>query len=303
MSLPVELSAGPLSLAVAPHACGAITRFRYADGPRTIELLRPASSEAIATRDPRGMALFPLVPFSNRIGHGRFNFQGRDISLPANFPPEPHAVHGHGWQNPWQVVERDATRLTIEYLHGAGAWPFAYRARQHYALTPDFLALTFSVRNESADPMPAGFGVHPYFERTPDATIQAGVGGMWQTDEQSLPTALVPVPESVPLATGLNPDAVPLDTNFSGFDGVADIHWPGRGASMRIETQGPFTCLVVYTPPGQPFFCVEPVTNCIDAFNLAAAGRDDTGMLVLDPGATVTGTVRFTPTVRVQVTR
>ena len=58
-----------------------------------------------------------------------------------------------------------------------------------------------------------------------------------------------------------------------------------------------YACLVVYTPVGRDFFCVEPATNCIDAFNLADVGRTDTGMLVLDPGGTATGTVLFTPEV------
>lgn len=37
--------------------------------------------------------------------------------------------------------------------------------------------------------------------------------------------------------------------------------------------------------------------QCIDAFNLAAAGRTDTGMLTLPPGGTASGTVRVIPTV------
>jgi aldose 1-epimerase len=43
----------------------------------------------------------------------------------------------------------------------------------------------------------------------------------------------------------------------------------------------------VYTPPGQSFFCAEPVSHITDAFNLAAAGQRDTGMLTLAPGESV----------------
>jgi len=56
-----------------------------------------------------------------------------------------------------------------------------------------------------------------------------------------------------------------------------------------------FSCLVVYTPAGQNFFCAEPATNCIDAFNLADVGRTDTGMLVVKPGETLSGVVTLTP--------
>jgi hypothetical protein len=40
------------------------------------------------------------------------------------------------------------------------------------------------------------------------------------------------------------------------------------------------------------YFCAEPVSHCTDAFNLAAQGRGDTGMLLLMPGAGLSATVR-----------
>ena len=294
----IELRSGPLVLGVAPSACGAITRFSYGARGREIELLRPASAEAIAARNPLGMACFPLVPFSNRVRNGRFTFQGRAVTLPPNFLPEPHAIHGQGWRAAWTVVERGDASLTIEYRHAADAWPFAYVARQRYDLAGDRLDLTFTVTNEAAEAMPAGFGLHPYFPRTPRARLRAQVREFWKEDADSMPVELMPVPDTIPLAgEGLNPDAVALDTNFLGFGGTADIEWPEHDASLRLATRGPFTCFVVYTPTGQPFFCAEPATNCIDAFNLAASGRTDTGMLILPPGETASGTVSFLPTV------
>ena len=293
----VELRSGPLKLAVAPSACGAITRFNYAARGGDVDLLRPASADAIAARDPLGMSCFPLVPFSNRVRNGRFTFQGRAVTLPPNFLPEPHAIHGQGWRAAWTVVEHGDTSLAIEYRHAADAWPFAYVASQRYDLTGGRLDVTVTVTNEAAEAMPAGLGLHPYFPRTPRARLRAEVHSFWKEDADSMPTALVPVPDTVPLATGLNPDAVALDTNFLGFGGTADIDWPEHGASLRLATRGPFTCFVVYTPTGQPFFCAEPATNCIDAFNLAAAGRTDTGMLIVPPGEAISGTVSFIPTV------
>lgn len=293
----IELRTGPLVLAVAPGACGAVTRFAYDDGARRVELLRPALETAVADRDPRGMSCFPLVPFSNRIGNGRFAFQGRIVTLPPNFLPEPHAVHGHGWQSAWSVVDQTPSSLTIEYRHAADTWPYPYRARQRYSLAEDRLEIEFTVTNEGTEAMPAGFGAHPYFVRTPHARLRAHVEQMWKANDQFLPSELVAVPAEIPLAgAGINPDEVAIDTNFIGFDGRCEIEWPEFDAGLRVETRGPFTCLVVYTPPNQPFFCVEPVTNCLDAFNLAHAGRTDTGMLVIPPGQDVAGTVTFLPT-------
>jgi aldose 1-epimerase len=62
-----------------------------------------------------------------------------------------------------------------------------------------------------------------------------------------------------------------------------------------MDAGPPLDFLVVYSPPGKDFFCAEPVSHCTDAFNLAARGRDDTGMLTIGPGASVSATVWFRP--------
>jgi aldose 1-epimerase len=58
-----------------------------------------------------------------------------------------------------------------------------------------------------------------------------------------------------------------------------------------MTAEAPLDFLVVYTPPGRPFFCVEPVSHVTDAFNLAAAGRTDTGSRALAPGETLRAAV------------
>ena len=66
--------------------------------------MRPAEGSG----NVRTHAGFPLVPYSGRIDHGRFTFQGREYRVPPNFPPEPHAIHGEGWMQAWTVERADA---------------------------------------------------------------------------------------------------------------------------------------------------------------------------------------------------
>ena len=292
----IELRAGATRLEVAPEIGGSITRYASERAGRIVDWMRPASPDALAERAPGGMSSFPLVPFSNRIRDARFRFRGRDVQLPQNFRPEPHAIHGHGWRARWTVVERAEARLTVEYRHPAGAWPWAYAAQQTFDLDDERLRVRFAVTNEAAEPMPVGFGLHPYFVRTPRALVRADVGPMWEADADVMPIRLVPPPQQLlPGGAGLNLDAAPLDNNFTRFGGRAVIEWPEWNARLRVEADPVYACLVVYTPAGRDFFCVEPATNCIDGFNLADRGRRDTGLIVLDPGDTAAGDVTFTP--------
>ena len=55
------------------------------------------------------------------------------------------------------------------------------------------------------------------------------------------------------------------------------IDWPELGARLVMPAEAPLDYLVVFTPARRPFFCVEPVSHVTDAFNLAEAGRADSG--------------------------
>jgi aldose 1-epimerase len=286
----LTLRAGPARLGLAPALGGAVTRCgsETPDGP--VEWLRPASPDALARRDPRGLAAFPLVPYSNRIREGRFTYGGRAVALPPNFPPERHSIHGQGWQAGWDPVDVREASAELEYRHAPDAWPWAYRARQRFRLRPDRLRVELAVANESDGPMPLGVGWHPYFARTPGATLTADVTGMWRTDAETLPVEHV-APAPVALAAGVQIAGLALDNCFTGWRRRAVIEWPEWSARLVLTAERPLDFLVVFVPPGRDFFCVEPVSQVPDALNLAAAGRGDTGLLSLASGHRVAAAV------------
>ncbi|MFO1352162.1 MAG: aldose 1-epimerase [Gammaproteobacteria bacterium] len=295
MILVVTLTAGSTRLQVSPAAGRSITRYCPEHAGQVREWMWPARAADIAARNPLAMSSFPLVPFSGRIRAGRFTFQDRQVRLPLNFLPHPHVIHGHGWQQPWSVIESGSDGLTIEYRHAADDWPWAYRARQRFHLGPARLEVTASLVNESNAPMPAGIGLHPYFMRTPQARVTAPCERFWLNDEEVMPLALVDPPADGNFNQGVRMDSVFLDNTCTGWSGTALIEWPEWNASLVIEAEPPLSFLVVYAPIGGAFFCVEPVSNAADAFNLAREGRTDTGMTVLAPGAELIARVRFIP--------
>ena len=292
----VALAAGGLRAELWPGVGGSLGAFWAAAGGGRLDFVRPATAESVAREGPLAMGSFPLVPYSGRIREGRFAFAGRAVVLPLNFPPSRHAIHGHGWQAPWTVAAAGRDSAVLEYRHPADAWPFAYRARQIVTLAPDRLTMRIELTNEGATAMPAGIGHHPYFPRTPAARDTAAIAGMWLADDEVMPTRLVDPPADRRLGDGIAVDRVALDNVFTGWSGRAEIAWPERRAGLAITAGPPLGFLVVYTPPGRDFFCVEPVSHCPDAVNAAPRGVPDVGLVALAPGATLAGEMVLTPT-------
>jgi aldose 1-epimerase len=291
----VALRAGRAELGIAPAVGGAIVYYRTKTAGRSHDWLRAARPADLASGVAGRLSCFPLVPFSNRIRNGTFEFAGQRITLPLNLAGEPHAEHGHGWQSPWTIADQSVDRLTIVYDHAPDAWPFPYRAQQEFALAEDELAVRLSVENRGGATMPVGLGLHPYFPGSARCRLAARVDAMWATDAEVMPTALVAADPRLGDDAGLPVAETPFDNAFTGWRRSARIDWPERNARLTLVADPPLDFLVVYTPAGKGYFCAEPVSHCTDAFNLAAQGRRDTGMLTLDPDASVSATVRFRP--------
>jgi aldose 1-epimerase len=290
----ISISAGNLHLDIAPATGGSIARFYSKEKAETIEWMRPASPEGLAAGDPLMMSSFPLVPFSGRVRDGRFVFAGRHITLPRNFGSSPHAIHGNAWKLPWKVTAHEPASISLVLDHERGDWPFAYRAEQHFSLTPRSLEVELMVRNTDAATMPVGIGQHPYFPYTPGMTLHAEVAQMWEADHD-MPVKLTRNEVVESLARGLKMSSATLDNNFVGWKHIATLRWPETGRRLRMTAQPPLSYLVVYTPPSRDFLCVEPVSNTVDWLNLGHLDSEQIGGTILSPGASLSGLVRYEP--------
>jgi len=301
MSTPeiLKLSAGDLALDLCPSLGGSITGFRWRHPKGSwIDLLRPTSAASLARREVEGVSCFPLTPYSNRLRNGRFEWDEQEIALPPD-PSGAHAQHGHGWRRPWQAVEAGSDRATLRLSHAADAWPFNYVIEQRFELGPAGLDIELVARNDSARTMPYGFGLHPYFPRTPKCRLAAAVSGYWETDREVMPLRHIPPPAGLDPTGGLAIADHALDNAFTGWQGRALVDWPEHAARLTMNTTAALRVLVIYIPPGEDHFCAEPVSNITDAFNLARS-RGDTGLLRVAPGRSVSARVAFRPEPRVE---
>lgn len=280
----LRLSRGEFVAEIAPGIGGAVASFYSVRGGERFDWLRPAHGAV----DVDSMACFPMLPFCNRIRKGRFSFMGREISLPAN----PHALHGTGWQRPWNVLEQDAVSARLALDHPAGAWPWHFRAEQLVELTADGLAIGLTVHNLDTMPMPLGLGFHPFFPHRDRARVTLAAQAMWHSDADLLPLELGRPPVLDQLRNGVPARDLLLDNNFMGWDRAADIHFDADRA-LALSATNPLDFVTIYAPPAAPFFCIEPVSNCTDWPNLTHRPVAERGGAILAPGAISRASMRL----------
>lgn len=288
----ITLRAGDSNVVVAPEIGGAMVGWLLGDR----RVLRGPDPEALLRGQVRGLSGYPLVPFSNRIAYGRFAWDGQTYQLSRNFGDHPHSIHGVGWQSAWQVMEVTDSSVDLaldwaarrEQVHH---WPFPFAATLRYALDSSGLSVALGMTNRWSRHAPAGLGLHPYFPRLPGASLQFRATGVWLNGTDSLPQAHVPVPPDWDHTAGKPVGSVVLDNLFTGWDRTARLSL-GGGPTLHLTAEEAFERLVVYTPEGKDYFCVEPVSHMTDAINrLDQPNRG--GLHILAPGETFHSRVKL----------
>lgn len=277
----LTLTHGAMRCDLLPGLGGAIGGLWF----ERIAVLRPPPQAGLASAREAGS--YPLLPFSNRIGQASMRWDGVTYALAPNFAPEPHAIHGVGWQRPWAITEQgvDFAQLTLRYAGGSG-WPFAFDGQQTLRLSANALELTLVLTNRAGHAAPVGMGWHPYFSKRPGSRIRFSAKGRWEMGLDKLPTARLPMP-------GLDAACATLDVDhcFDGWSGTVQL----QDDRLRSTISSGLDHLVVFTHPSRDFVAIEPVSHVNNALNLASGGDVRAlGVQVLQPGQSMTAHMRIT---------
>lgn len=237
--------------------CGGVPVLRRKDGDHTLD-----------------MACFPMLPFANRIAHGRISLNGQDRAIGVDPLSAPHAIHGHGWQRVWSVEEAGPDHATLrldEATDEANAWPWPYTAWQTFTLERDCLWVDMTIENRhESEAMPAGFGIHPYFARSPQSTVTASAEVMWFND----PTGLAVHPQESGLFSGA-PVGIEALEGLDNFFVAPDPCIVVGGPEWTVTLSGPGAGFHVYCPGDEDCFCIEPVSHAPNSFGRGEWGPQD----------------------------
>jgi aldose 1-epimerase len=288
----VTLDNGQARVTIRPDLGAGATRYDFFDGSSWQAILRRVDD---ATAHPFGLSNILLAPFSGRVSGGGFTFEGRFHALEPNLPTEKYPIHGNAFSLPWTIVLQAHDRLVLT-LAADGPGPFRYSAVTTYRLEGPALVMSLEITNRGMR-LPFGVGFHPWFVRNQGTTLTAPAQEVWLESEDHLPVGVEAVASHGHLDFAVSRQLPQgwVNNGFSGWDGKADIEWPSRGIDATVVASPTLDTYMLFSPSAEAdFFCFEPVSHPVDAFNLVG-GAERHGMTVLDTGETVVASMAIHP--------
>jgi aldose 1-epimerase len=281
---------------ILPETGGSIAFGKIKVGDRWLDLMRPTPENSY--HDVESCASFILIPWASRLGDAQFSFQGTTYSVnPTN--EAGWAMHGVGRNYPWRVVWFDSQCMTLSFNSSDFPdvnFPFAFSASVDYAVEKNQFSIKTTIRNEDCRAMPAGFGHHPYFQRSlsgPTEQVEVEIPCKTYFDlSAGVPTIPPqPIPSRLDFTQARPLGSDPIDDCLTGRDADKPIRliYPETGKMVTFSSDPIFEIVIFYAPVGTDYFAVEPITHATDGFNLYDKGIPGSGIFVLEPGESKTG--------------
>jgi aldose 1-epimerase len=292
----IELEAEGLKIGILPEIGGIVARldWRGPDG-RLQPVLRPPGARIPSTAEPNHFGTWAMLPFANRAFGGAVDDGTARFHVVENDPGGNGAIHGFGWQSPWEVLRYDRGHTVLEHRRTEGPDLYRYRASQEILLERGGMTIRFSVTNEADRALPFGFGHHPWFPCAADTRLRMRATGALTFADAFRAAGEQDLADGGPYADGpvFRSDAVTA-WSFLGWDGRARIETPSTGLAIDLTASANLNCPVVWAPAGADFLCVEPQSHAIGAPSEPAA-RAASPLKRLAPGETLEGWMRIAP--------
>lgn len=195
---------------------------------------------------------YPMIPWAGRVLHGKFRHKdGREEQLPTNVIP-PHAIHGLGFQIPWQDCGNGVSRVDFPAPYNGAS------AELRVSVSGNVLNYELEYFAGDCD-LPGWAGIHTWFPReigggAEKAEVIFDAEKMLKVDETLMPNGEFISP--------ITPQ--PWDDVFHTPIGTPTTVWRG-GAKLEVTSPTPWW--VVYTLDSEGV-CIEPQTAPPNAQNL-----------------------------------
>lgn len=266
-----------------------------------------ASEEELQARYYSSHCGVRLVPFPNRLKDGAWNWHGKPLQLPKNFPWENgHAIHGLLFDLPWREVScekmekefadgskeyRLVLTLRCKYDGKMEGYPFPFTAETQYILKAQGMEIVTSITNDGTHEMPFGEGWHPYFNaqcKVDECMLEMNPATLKvEIDDRSIPTGVLVPDDSFATLSLIGEQQINTCWQFAGPEDLAlatvTFQNPSTGLTFHYWQErgtGKYNYIQLYTPPHRNTLAIEPMTCPPDVLN------NHMGEIYLAPGAT-----------------
>lgn len=241
----------------------------------------------------------PLIPWPNRIGDGRYRFDGVDYQLALTEPARNNAIHGLLRWRPWRALASAGDRVVMgTRIHPQTGYPFTVDVEVEYAVGAGGLTVSTRAENLGDRACPFGAGQHPYLSPgsglIDECTLELPVQTRILTDdERELPTGSEPVGGTeFDFTVARRLGDLRMDCAFTGLARHGDGRAVSRlaapdGRSVELWVDESYAVIEVFTgdtlSPARRRrgLAVEPMTCAANAF------QSGDGVIRLEAGGSV----------------
>ncbi len=188
----------------------------------------------------------PLIPWPNRLGDGRYCFDGVDYQVALSEPEKHNAIQGLLCWRPWRVPRHTKEQVTVgTWLFPMQGYPFTLDVEVGYALGKDGLTVTTTAINRGLCACPYGAGHNPYLSpgagRIDDCTLQLEAATRIVTDEERSCRAARMRWRGAP-TTSARPEQYGRSSSISLSPTWLATRRVGRGRASAVRTAATLSC-------------------------------------------------------------
>lgn len=296
------LSRGDTAIRMVPEAGDNVCSIRY----KCLELLKQSKSLKDLPGFMYGVPV--LYPTPNRVRDSSFTFGGEKFA----FTPNDHGnfLHGLVHSAVWKLDDIDGSRIaadtSLRFAPGSELFkffPLRHSLRLSVSVGNDSVRWSYTVDNKKGTkPVPFGFALHPWFMyQGPrrDTFITIPATDVMESTKDMLPTGKLLDLAKYPEYDARQPRSLDQFYRDDVYFGVTPSHpvvidFCKPRLKIMLTASENSNHLVLYTPKGQPWFCVEEQSCSTDAHNLYAKGlTKEANLLIAQPGESVSGWIEM----------
>jgi aldose 1-epimerase len=249
-----------------------------------------------------------LYPTPNRVLNGKYSFDGKEYEqIKIGKLISIHGlVHSEKWESgePEQTADGLSLETWLDVVKGSpvyGAFPFEHRIAVTFTLSKTQVDIRYTVTNKDPKDLPFGFALHTYFSKLSGDTgtkVSVPADAIMDVTDGYFPTDKVKkvAGTAYDLRKPVELGKLNLDTEYLEIDKGANAYvtYDGYDFRLRVSATDDFAHLVMWTPPGKEFFCIENQTCSINGHNFYSAGyKELSGLIVVPQNGKAMGCITY----------